>query len=402
MPDPSVPQPYAQQLWPDGVVATRGCLLITAVTDIAHHVMLAQTLQPADIYVLGSADVAPVAGVGMHAIALDALPRNAWPERLAGADSPLRGLPDGVAPRVYDLTDGPPALRLALTENARRQDLRFVLDGGVPHLRPVTIAPVEPAADAASPTPATPPIGLPEVVRSAATHDHMFHADDVLAGALLRLVFPDVAFVRTRDPLRWIQAEVVFDVGGRYGVGLKEGERGPHVYDHHQRGGPTRDDGKPFASFGLLWRAVGDKVCDLLLPSATTEIRRKTCDAFEFEFVRSVDDHDNTGHSDHPGASDVIKAIRLHGPTTPPGEDTPAAAFDSAYENAVGFGIRMIQRTLYKLQVRIETVPKVEAAVQAALATVRPTTWSSTSTAAGQACGARWCIAWIPKAGCAG
>ena len=401
MPDSSAPQPYARQLWPDGVVATRGCLLITAVTDIAHHVMLAQTLQPAHIYVLGPAAVASVSGVEMHAITLDALPRDAWPERLADADSPLRRLPDGVAPRVVDLTDGPPALRLALAENARRHDLRFVLDDGVPHLRPVTAEAVEPAADEATPTPATPTIGLPDVVRTAATHDHMFHADDVLAGALLRLVFPEVAFVRTRDPLRWLKAEAVFDVGGRYGVGLKEGEVGPHVYDHHQRGGPTREDGKPFASFGLLWREVGAKVCDLLLPGATAEIRKKTCDTFEAEFVRSVDDHDNTGHSDHPGASDVIKAIRLHGPTTPPGEDTPAEAFDTAYESAVGFGVRMIQRTLYKLQVRIETVPKVEAAV-AAHWNSRPITWCSTSTAAGRACGARWCTAWTLKAVCAG
>ena len=364
MPDPTP----ADRLWPDGKATTRGCLLITASTDPDHHAVLAETLRPDDLYVLGATDVAPVAAVKVHGIGLSDHPRTAWPERLAAPDSPLRCLPDGSAPRVYDLTAGPPALRLALTESARPHDLRFVLDDGEPHLRPVTPPPIEPASDACVAVPATPTIGLPEAVRTAATHDHMFHADDVLAGALLRLVFPEVVFVRTRNPRQWAEADAVFDVGGRYGVGLKEDQAGPHVYDHHQRGGPTRDDGKPFASFGLLWREVGGTVCDRLLPHAAPEIRKTTGDTFEAEFVRSVDDHDNTGHSDHPGASDVIKAIRLHGPTTPPGEDTAAAAFDAAYESAVDFGIRMIQRTLYKLQVRIETVPKVEAAVRAALA----------------------------------
>jgi|GEM_PF-83318 len=361
----------ADRLWPDGNAATRGCLLITAATDPGHHAVLAGALRPADLYVLGAAAVAAVPGVRVHAVALDTLPRDAWPERLAAPDSPLRRLPDGVAPRVYDLTAGPPALRLALAENVRSHDLRFVMDDGVPHLRPVAAEPVQCATDAVEAAPATPKIGRPDAVRTAATHDHMFHADDVLAGALLRLVFPDVVFVRTRDPQRWAEADAVFDVGGRYGVGLNdtgpETGTGPHVYDHHQRGGPTRDDGKPFASFGLLWREVGGDVCAALLPDAAPEILEKTCDAFECEFVRSVDDHDNTGHSDHAGAVGVIQAIRLHGPATPPGEDTPAAAFDAAYESAVAFGIQMIRRTLYKLQVRIETVPKVEAAVAAAL-----------------------------------
>lgn len=336
-------------------VATRGCLLITAAVDPAHHTTLIKRLQPGVLYVLGAAEVAPVSGVAVHALDL--------------AD--LDELPDGPAPRVYDLTDGPPRLRLALVGHARSQDLHCVVDGGVAHLRPVTPPPAQDdVSDVASAesVAATAAIGLPAAIRTAATHDHMFHADDVLAGGLLRLVYPDVTFVRTRDPEAWAKADVVFDVGGSYGVGLQGQPTRPHVYDHHQRHGPTRDDGKPFASFGLLWRELADVVTATLLPHAAPAVRDATRDAFALEFVRSVDDHDNTGHSDHRSATDVIQAIRLHGPSTPPGEDTPAQAFDTAYDSAVNFGIQMIRRTLYKLQVRIETVPKVEAAVNAALA----------------------------------
>ena len=352
----------ADRLSSGGNAATRGCLLITACTDADHHAALAALLDPGTLYVLGTADVAPVSGVQVHALPLDGLAPSAWP------DAPLGQLPDGPAARVIDLTSGPPALRRALVEHARPQDLRCVLDDGVVHLRPVTPSPADADADAAEPVEATAAIGLPAAIRTAATHNHMFHADDVLAGALLRLIYPDVAFVRSRDPEVWATADVVFDVGGSYGVGLRGQSTGPHVYDHHQRNGPTRDDGKPFASFGLLWRELGGAVCSKLLPDAAEEVRMQTCEAFKNEFVRSVDDHDNTGASDHPGATGVIKAIGLHGPTFPPGQDTPAAAFDAAYDGAVDFGIKMIQRTLYKLQVRIETVPKVEAAVVAALA----------------------------------
>ena len=37
-------------------------------------------------------------------------------------------------------------------------------------------------------------------VRVAATHPGPFHADDVLAGAILRLAFPDVKIVRLERP----------------------------------------------------------------------------------------------------------------------------------------------------------------------------------------------------------
>jgi uncharacterized UPF0160 family protein len=61
-----------------------------------------------------------------------------------------------------------------------------------------------------------------------ATHDGPFHADDVLAWALLRTyVDGDAEVVRTRDPDKLAQADIVFDVGGEF-----DPERGR--FDHHQ------------------------------------------------------------------------------------------------------------------------------------------------------------------------
>uniref|UniRef100_A0A8D0FPL6 MYG1 exonuclease n=1 Tax=Strix occidentalis caurina TaxID=311401 RepID=A0A8D0FPL6_STROC len=69
-----------------------------------------------------------------------------------------------------------------------------------------------------------------EPVPRIGTHDGTFHCDEVLACYLLRLLprYRDAEVVRTRDPQRLAQCDVVVDVGGEY-----DPER--HRYDHHQR-----------------------------------------------------------------------------------------------------------------------------------------------------------------------
>lgn len=64
---------------------------------------------------------------------------------------------------------------------------------------------------------------------SIATHHGTFHADDVLAVALIRaFVDRQATVVRTRDPARIAQADVVIDVGGEYDP--------PRLrFDHHQK-----------------------------------------------------------------------------------------------------------------------------------------------------------------------
>ncbi|HEU4322164.1 MAG TPA: MYG1 family protein [Roseiflexaceae bacterium] len=83
-----------------------------------------------------------------------------------------------------------------------------------------------------------------------ATHNGVFHADDVFAAATLRLHQPGIEIRRTRDPQVLAGAKLVFDVGGG-------------GYDHHQPGGNgERSNGMPYASFGLIWRDYGSQVCD--------------------------------------------------------------------------------------------------------------------------------------------
>ncbi len=91
-----------------------------------------------------------------------------------------------------------------------------------------------------------------------ATHDGVFHSDDVFAVAALLAMLdaaPVVsAIIRTRDGDEIRKADFVVDVGGNYNA-----ER--NRFDHHQIGGAgKRPNGIPFSSFGLVWQKFGANI----------------------------------------------------------------------------------------------------------------------------------------------
>jgi uncharacterized UPF0160 family protein len=89
-----------------------------------------------------------------------------------------------------------------------------------------------------------------------ATHDGSFHADEVFAIAALGLLGDPVEVVRTRDPEGLARADLRIDVGFRDDSSAGD-------FDHHQRGfDRARDNGVRYASFGLVWREFGARVCD--------------------------------------------------------------------------------------------------------------------------------------------
>lgn len=90
-------------------------------------------------------------------------------------------------------------------------------------------------------------------MRRLVTHDGAFHADEVLATAVLLTLFPGAEVVRTRDPgLTGVPSPdtVIYDVGGAYDPDL-------NLFDHHQRGAPVREDGSPYSAVGLVWDRYG-------------------------------------------------------------------------------------------------------------------------------------------------
>lgn len=84
-----------------------------------------------------------------------------------------------------------------------------------------------------------------------ATHNGHFHTDDLMAVAVLLLKFPNADVVRTRDEKVIEAADIVVDVGQIYDPAKMR-------FDHHQLGGAgKRDNGIPYASFGLVWKEFG-------------------------------------------------------------------------------------------------------------------------------------------------
>lgn len=112
----------------------------------------------------------------------------------------------------------------------------------------------------------------------AVTHNARFHSDDVCAAAVLSLVYPHIQFTRTRDADLISAADIVFDVGTQY-------DETALRFDHHQEGGAgARENGIPYASFGLVWKRYGRELCD-----GDETIARRV----DTRFVQPIDAMDN-------------------------------------------------------------------------------------------------------------
>lgn len=88
------------------------------------------------------------------------------------------------------------------------------------------------------------------------THSGSFHVDDLFATATLVILNNGkVKIIRSRNQKDFKNGDYVYDVGGIY-------DPATNHFDHHQKGGAgKRENGIPYSSFGLVWRAYGEKIC---------------------------------------------------------------------------------------------------------------------------------------------
>lgn len=92
-------------------------------------------------------------------------------------------------------------------------------------------------------------------IKTLAVHSGNFHADDVFAAMLLRLIYPGIKIVRSRDVKELERCDIVADVGLVY-------DDTKLRYDHHQEGkAGKRDNGIEYSGFGLIWKHWGLGVC---------------------------------------------------------------------------------------------------------------------------------------------
>lgn len=125
-----------------------------------------------------------------------------------------------------------------------------------------------------------------------ATHNAKFHTDDVFAVAALFLNYGEenCKVIRTRDPEEISKAYIVVDVGSVYDPARRR-------FDHHQKeGAGERENGIPYASFGLMWKEYGEKICG----------SKDVSDFIDSSLVQQIDASDNGKDMYVPVIKDVF------------------------------------------------------------------------------------------------
>jgi len=131
------------------------------------------------------------------------------------------------------------------------------------------------------------------------THNADFHADDICAVATLAHLFgglEKIKIVRSRDAAVIDSGDYVVDVGGVYDQVLKR-------FDHHQVGGAgVRENGIPYAAFGLVWKEHGERIASM--HGATNP--KKVAQMIEQKIVVPLDADDNGFSINSPVVPGVV------------------------------------------------------------------------------------------------
>lgn len=182
------------------------------------------------------------------------------------------------------------------------------------------------------------------------THDGTFHADDVFAVATLSVAFEktaEIEVIRTRSQPVVETGDYVVDVGGVYDP---ENNR----FDHHQiDGAGERQNRIPYASFGLVWKKVGEKISgsDEGAREDATEDAKKIAEMIDKKLVQPIDAVDN-GIS---VAGEIFEGIRPYdvrsiisamNPNWKEGDGKGADNTDGIFLKAVGLAKNILVREI--------------------------------------------------------
>jgi uncharacterized UPF0160 family protein len=164
------------------------------------------------------------------------------------------------------------------------------------------------------------------------THNGEFHADEVFAIAALTLTLKEsYEIIRTREDDLVKTADYVIDVGRKY-------DPDKNHFDHHQENSVgNRENGVPYASFGLVWKKFGEKACG----------SKEVADLVDEVLVQSIDladcgiDMCNMNFENAPSYS-ISNLVMLYRPIPTNGD----VDMDSAFMEALSFAQFTLRRML--------------------------------------------------------
>lgn len=193
------------------------------------------------------------------------------------------------------------------------------------------------------------------------THSGHFHADDVLAVAILRDLVPDAELIRSRDQallaggLEDAQT-VMVDVGWSYDPARLN-------FDHHQQQfEERRASGVPYASVGLVWANFGELWLERVLEITDADERAFVLEVVDAELIASVDafdcgvvegTHRVAGASVELRVPSVADVVGSYNPTWFETPDFDARFVEAARE-ASGLLRRQAWRTLAEARFRAQ------------------------------------------------
>ena len=180
---------------------------------------------------------------------------------------------------------------------------------------------------------------------TAVTHNGKFHADEVIATAVLTTLYPGLQVIRSRDQVIIDSADIVYDVGGAYNHETRR-------YDHHQVGALKREDGLTRSALGLIWLHYGEAYC---------EGDARAAEQIDQHLVRGIDARDNGELAMSPDVSTpdygISQVIEQLNPILEHGE-----SYDQQFAIAVGRAADILSRIRDKVFVDIQTEDAISAA----------------------------------------
>lgn len=192
---------------------------------------------------------------------------------------------------------------------------------------------------------------------SIATHNGSFHADDVFAVAALKLYLAgqgedEVEIIRTRDGEVIADCDYALDVGGVHDPAAGR-------FDHHQKEeSGQRENGVPYAAFGLIWQKYGTDICGDVAVAERIDRR----------LVQAIDAPDNgislSGESTFEDAYPYYlgSAVNIFKPTW----KEPAGQEDEAFNDLVEWATVLLKREIKVARDEAEGEKLVEEAYAAA------------------------------------
>lgn len=147
-------------------------------------------------------------------------------------------------------------------------------------------------------------------VISIGTHDGNFHADEVLAVAILTTIFPNHVVYRSRDEDILSNLDILVDVGGIYDHDLRR-------YDHHLPNPPRDPNGHLYSSAGLVWLHYGKSYLrtvnipkDVWLEKIYLDLIDVVERQIRVQWIYPIDRSDNGVSQGPTPISEIVNAMR--------------------------------------------------------------------------------------------